>query len=100
MTRLTVDLTSDLTPDYADRLITWGGVDIPVRAIPDLEERAACGVGHFPFDVHHRSVLPAPADQAWPYKPETCLTDLYLGQGGLWVDPEHLACRGCGLDFT
>lgn len=79
-------------------LVTVNGEDFHLEDVPSIRLRAAFGYGHFPGDVKHREHLIRPDELPWPYTPSTCLVP--EGKVGVWVDEEHLACPGCGLDFT
>lgn len=72
------------------------GEEIRIEDLPTAEMRAMMGYGHFqPF---HRPVIERTDGKQWPYTPNMCL--LANNPKGVWVDPEHLACPGCGLDGT
>ena len=45
-----------------------------------------------------RPVIERTDGKQWPYTPNMCL--LANNTRGVWVDPQHLACPGCGLDMT
>lgn len=77
-----------------DDIVDLDGIPTRIRDLPRLEA-ALFGYGHVLIPSDGREVLPG----AWPYTPETCRR----ADGtwpGTWIDPEHLACTGCGLDCT
>lgn len=79
-------------------LVTVNGEDFHIEDVPSIALRASFGYGHYSFDIKRREHLKRPDKLPWPYTPSTCLTP--NGHIGVWVDEEHLACPGCGLDFT
>lgn len=77
-------------------LVNYNGVPTKIEDLPTAELRAMAGYGHFhPF---HREVIQRTDGKQWPYTPNMCL--LANNQTGVWVDPAHLACPGCGMDLT
>ena len=75
-----------------DEIVNYNGKDIKIRDLP-MSERPFFGYGHFPSHIV-RPLIPGD----WPYTPSTCLEADSMT--GVWVDDEHLACTGCGADFT
>lgn len=74
----------------------YRGDEIAIEDLPTPELRASFGYGHFqPFN---RNVIHRPDGVLWPYTPNMCLV-ADIGKG-VWLDEDHLACPGCGLDFT
>jgi hypothetical protein len=72
------------------------GVETKIEDLPTAELRALAGYGHFnPFSSE---VLERPDGKQWPYTPNMCL--IATNPGGVWLDPEHLACPGCGKEFA
>jgi hypothetical protein len=83
-----------INPAGNRRTVTYKGVAMAVADVPNPYLRAMLGYGHYPD--HNRPVLAG----GWPWTPATCPTDDYPESVGIWLDEEHLACRGCGLDIT
>jgi hypothetical protein len=75
--------------------VEYNGQVVATRDLP-APIRHHFGYGHFPEQGD--AVIPHPEGKIWPYTPDTCLRADDLS--GLWVDSEHLACPGCGLDVT
>lgn len=76
--------------------VTYGTEDVKIEDLPSADLRASLGYGHYgPFS---RPVIERTDGKQWPYTPNMCL--LAANYRGVWVDPEHLACPGCGLDIT
>jgi hypothetical protein len=81
------------------QIVTYNGESYEIRDLPSVMARFGWGYGHHPVDVRHREHLSRPDAKPWLYTPETCLV-AGAGVAGVWIDAEHLACPGCGLDFT
>lgn len=76
--------------------VTYNGVETKIEDLPTADLRAGLGYGHYgPF---LRPVVERTDGKQWPYTPNMCL--LASNSKGVWVNPEHLACPGCGLDIT
>jgi hypothetical protein len=84
------------TPVNPGEIIIYNGVPTAIEDLPTANLRALAGYGHpEPF---HRPVIELPEGIEWAYTPNMCL--VASGHRGVWVDNEHLACPGCGMDFT
>lgn len=78
-----------------DEVIELNGTPTKIRDLPRADA-AMHGYGHIlgPGEGW-RKVLPG----NWPYTPQACRRAGGTWPG-IWIDPEHLACTGCGLDCT
>jgi hypothetical protein len=76
--------------------VGYGTKVIRVEDLPTAQLRAQFGYGHFP--AFRNEVVLRPDGVLWRYTPNMCLV-ADLGRG-VWVDPSHLVCPGCGLDVT
>lgn len=81
-------MTTDL-----NQIVELNGISLKIRELP-ISERPFFGYGHFPSHGIGRTILPG----NWPYTFDTCLEA--DNPRGVWIDDEHLACTGCGLDST
>lgn len=91
-----IDAAIQTSPVDPRAIITYNGESMAIEDVPSSEIRASLGYGHFgPFS---RPVIERTDGKNWPYTPNMCL--LAGNIRGVWVDPEHLACPGCGLDMT
>lgn len=91
-----IDAAIFVSPIDPRATIKYNGVEIRVEDLPTADLRASMGYGHYgPF---RRPVIERTDGKSWPYTPNMCL--LAANTRGVWVDPEHLACPGCGLDMT
>jgi len=83
---------SEVSPD---EIVEVNGVPTRIGDLPP-GDAAMFGYGHVlgPGESW-RKVLPGD----WPYTPKTCRRAGGVWPG-TWIDPEHLACTGCGLDCT
>lgn len=90
------ELNKPVTHDY---LVRYNGQPMRLVYLPTQDLRAAAGFGHFEWDIKNRAIIPWPLPEGkWPAKPEMC--PVADGHRGVWVDRDHLACPGCGMDFT
>jgi hypothetical protein len=97
---VTVQIHPARTPEGTVSLVDLDEIVI-VDAVParigDMTwpHGAPYGYGHMAiYKANGREQLPGD----WRWTPQTCLA---AGGGqGIWIDPEHLACPGCGLDCT
>lgn len=78
--------------------IDYNGEVYAIEDVPSVLARAMLGYGHDSSDIVRREHLTRPDNEPWAYTPQTCL--VASGHRGVWIDPEHLCCPGCGLDFT
>lgn len=90
---------SQRTPLDPKTVVTFNGERMAIEEVPSLQARWMLGYGHDPADVRQREHLPRGEGENWAYTPSTCLV-ADQGTMGVWVDTTHLACPGCGLDFT
>lgn len=91
-----IDAAIISTPVDPQEIVLYDGVPFAIEDLPSAGLRAMHGYGHTnPFD---RDVVTRTDGKSWPYTPNTCL--LADNPKGVWVDPEHLACPGCGRDGT
>lgn len=81
------------------KLILHNGRATRIVDLPTADLRALSGLGHQPSDIRQRDIIPWPLQEGkWLWKPWECrVSD---GFRGVWVDDQHLACPGCGMDFT
>ena len=80
------------------KLLMYNGQPTRIMNLPTQDLRALSGYGHQESDIRQRSIVPLPDGFRWQWKPQECrVAD---GFRGVWVDEEHLACPGCGMDFT
>lgn len=77
---------------------TYNGEKYAIEDLPSPALRAMMGYGHHPVDLPRRERLTRPDNVPWTYTPETCL--IASNVKGVWLDAEHLACPGCGVDYT
>jgi hypothetical protein len=91
-----IDAAILILPVNPQSPVTYNGVSIAIEDLPTADLRASLGYGHYkPF---HRPIIQRTDNKPWPYTPNMCL--IATNHKGVWVDPEHLACPGCGLDMT
>jgi hypothetical protein len=84
-------------PREADpgEVVDFNGEPTRIRDLPPAMA-AMFGYGHILSPgAEWRKVLPG----VWPYTPQTCRRS-DCAWPGTWIDDEHLACTGCGLDCT
>lgn len=78
---------------------TYHGETMAIEDIPSPLVRIMMGMGHHPFDADGKTTLRRPDGEPWPYSSlGVCLVAAEIK--GVWVDETHLACAGCGLDYT
>jgi hypothetical protein len=91
-----IDAAITIEPIDPQAPVTYNGVSFTIEDLPTSGLRAMFGYGHpAPFS---RAVILRTDGKQWPYTPNMCL--LAGNPKGIWVDPQHLACPGCGLDMT
>lgn len=91
-----IDAAIQTSPVDPRAVIRYNGESMAIEDVPSSEIRASLGYGHYgPFS---RPVIKRTDGKSWPYTPNMCL--LAGNIRGVWVDPQHLACPGCGLDMT
>lgn len=91
-----IDQAITTKPVDPRELVSYNGATFPIENLPTLELRAMFGLGHYP--PSDRPVVQRSDGKPWLFTPDTCrLAD---NPKGVWVDPQHLACPGCGRDGT
>lgn len=91
-----IDQAITTTPVDPRTIVLYDGFTYPIENLPSPKLRAMFGYGH--YSRSDRPVIERTDGKPWPYTPKTCrLAD---NPKGVWVDPQHLACPGCGRDGT
>lgn len=91
-----IDAAIQTSPVDPRATVALNGVEVAIEDLPTASLRASMGYGHIgPFQ---RPVIERTDGKQWLYTPNMCL--IADNMRGVWVDPEHLACPGCGLDVT
>lgn len=91
-----IDAAIVVSPIDPRAIVTYNGKRVAIEDLPSALLRTMSGYGHLgPFQ---RPVIERIDGKSWPYTPNMCL--LADNPRGVWIDPEHLACPGCGLDVT
>lgn len=91
-----IDAAIQTSPVDPRAIVTYNGQSYTIEDLPTALLRTMSGYGHIkPF---RRRVIERTDGKSWPYTPNMCL--IADNPRGVWVDPQHLACPGCGLDVT
>jgi hypothetical protein len=91
-----IDAAIVIPPVDPTAVLRADGEEIKIEDLPTAGLRAMMGYGH--TEPFLRPIIERTDGKQWPYTPNMCL--LASNPKGVWVDPQHLACPGCGLDFT
>lgn len=81
-----------------DQIVTFNGVDMKIKDVPDREARADWGMGHYGVHMRGRKIHPEITPGGWKYDPESCL--LAGESRGISIGDGEICCPGCGLDGT
>lgn len=91
------------SPIDPETVVLHNNVPYRILDLPHRGLQVQHGYGHWTNDIDRRPQLTRPDGVPWAYTPETCC----IAAGpparparGVWIDDQHLACPGCGVDFT